>query len=89
MIKVSRLQGKTFFINPDMIEFIEETPDLVVSLISGKKVVVEGTADELIEKVIQYRILTHVPLPDIVKRTYNEDEYIGRFSNSSENKNSR
>jgi flagellar protein FlbD len=74
VIKVSRLQGKEFFINPDMIEFIEETPDLVVSLISGKKVVVAGSAEELVDKVIEYRIRTHVPLPDIVRRNYDGEE---------------
>jgi flagellar protein FlbD len=66
MIKVSRLHGKEFYVNPDLIEFIEETPDLVISLISGKKVIVTGSAEELIQKIIEYRIRTGVPIPQKV-----------------------
>ncbi|MDR1736011.1 MAG: flagellar FlbD family protein [Oscillospiraceae bacterium] len=77
---MSRLQGKEFFVNPDMIEFIEETPDLVVTLISGKKIVVSGSADELVSKIIEYRIKTRTPLPDIISHEYPEDESEGRFS---------
>lgn len=74
MVKVARLQGKEFFVNPDMIEFIEETPDLVVSLISGKKIIVEGTAEELIDRIVAYRLRTHSQTPDIIGTCFDEDE---------------
>ncbi|MDR0248598.1 MAG: flagellar FlbD family protein [Oscillospiraceae bacterium] len=74
MIKVARLQGKEFFINPDMIEFAEETPDLVLSLISGKKVVVGGSVEELVQKIVDYRMRTHVPLPEVVKRHFDDSD---------------
>lgn len=68
MVKVSRLQGKEFFVNPDMIEFIEETPDVVVSMISGKKVIVEGSAEDLIGRIVEYRLRTYGALPKVIRR---------------------
>jgi Flagellar protein (FlbD). len=55
VINVTKLNGDEFTVNADMIEFIEETPDTVISLISGKKVVVKERKDEIIEKVIDYK----------------------------------
>lgn len=74
MIKVSRLHGKEFYVNPDMIEFVEETPDLVVSMISGKKIIVEGSAEELLARIVDYRIRTNGALPKIVRRGVTENE---------------
>ncbi|MDI3309948.1 MAG: flagellar FlbD family protein [Thermoanaerobacterium sp.] len=55
MISVTKLNGDEFIVNADMIEFIEETPDTVISLISGKKVVVKEKKDDIIRKVIEYK----------------------------------
>ena len=55
MISVTKLNGDEFVINADMIEFIEETPDTVISLISGKKVVVKEKKGDIIRKVIEYK----------------------------------
>lgn len=55
MINVTRLNGDEFIVNADMIEFIEETPDTVISLITGRKVVVKEKKEEVIEKVIEYK----------------------------------
>ncbi|BDC95809.1 MULTISPECIES: flagellar FlbD family protein [Treponema] len=55
MISVTRLDGKTYWINPHMIESMEQTPDLTISLLSGKKVVVRDTPDEIIERIVSYR----------------------------------
>lgn len=55
MIKVKRLNQKEFVINSDLISFIEETPDTVISLTNGKKIVVANPLDEVIEKVIEYK----------------------------------
>ena len=79
MILVSRLQGQVFYLNPDMIEFIEETPDLVISLISGKKLVVEGSAEELIEKVIAYRHRSLEPIPLVINRKPLQEMEPGRI----------
>lgn len=55
MIQVTRLDGKTYWVNPHQIEIMEETPDLTISLLSGKKVVVREKPDEIITRIIEYR----------------------------------
>ncbi|WP_191014685.1 flagellar FlbD family protein [Treponema zioleckii] len=55
MISVTRLDGKKYWINPHMIESMEETPDLTISLLSGRKVVIKDSSDDVIEKIISYR----------------------------------
>jgi len=55
MISVTRLNNSKFWVNADMIEFIEETPDTVVSLISGNKIVIKESAETVVRAVIQFR----------------------------------
>lgn len=55
MISVTRLNNSVFMINPDLIEFIEETPNTVVSMSTGKKVVVLESAEELTDRIVAYR----------------------------------
>ena len=52
MILVTRLnKASQFYVNEDMIEFIEETPDTIVTLNTGKKVTVSESAIEIVEKI--------------------------------------
>lgn len=55
MIKVKRLNGKEFVVNSDLIQFVEETPDTVVTLTTGQKIVVVESVDQIIEKVVAYK----------------------------------
>ena len=55
MIQVTRINGERFHINPDAIEFLEETPDTVVSLASGRKVVVAESAKDIQRKIVVFR----------------------------------
>ena len=55
MIKVTRLDGKTYYLNPHMIESMETTPDLTLVMLSGKRVVLKNSPEEVIEKIIEYR----------------------------------
>ncbi len=55
MIKVTRLNHQELVINADHIEFVEATPDSVISLVSGKKMVVSESVDEIIKRVIAYK----------------------------------
>ncbi len=56
MILVTRI-NKTdqFYINEDLIEFIEETPDTVISLQSGKKLFVMESAEEVINRIVSHK----------------------------------
>jgi len=55
MIKLTKLNGKPFILNSDLIEFIEQTPDTIISTTTGKKVVVVESVEEVVEKVLQYK----------------------------------
>ena len=55
MISVTRLDGNIYWINPHMIESMEKTPDLTITCLSGKKVVVKDSPEELIQRIVDYR----------------------------------
>lgn len=55
MIKVTRLNGQSLVVNADLIEFVEEIPDTIVSLTTGKKIMVKEDSDQIIDKVAEYR----------------------------------
>jgi flagellar protein FlbD len=55
MIELHRLQHQTVFVNPDLIEFIESTPDTLISLTTGKKLMVLENVDEIIQKIVDFR----------------------------------
>lgn len=55
MIRVKRLNGEEFVVNCELIEFIEETPDVVITLTTGKKIVVQSSIDEIIKETIAYK----------------------------------
>lgn len=55
MIKVTRLNGQFIVVNADLIEFVEEIPDTIISLTTGKKILVRENTEEIIRKVTSYR----------------------------------
>ena len=54
MIRLTRLNGKEFVMNAEMIQFVETTPDTVITLLSNEKVVVREAVEEVVERVIAY-----------------------------------
>jgi flagellar protein FlbD len=57
MIRLTRLNKVPLVLNADLIEHVEVTPDTVIALTTGQKLVVMESADEVIEKVIEFRRL--------------------------------
>jgi len=55
MIKVTRLNDTELVINADLIEFVESIPDTIISLTTGKKIMVKETIDEVIERVARFK----------------------------------
>jgi flagellar protein FlbD len=55
MIMVTRLNHTPLVINPDLIVFMEETPDTIITLSNGEKIVVEEKVNEIIRRVISFR----------------------------------
>ena len=49
-------------LNSDLIEHIESTPDTVISLTTGQKVIVLESADEVVRRVIDFRRTVAVPM---------------------------
>ena len=55
MIMLSRLNGLPFALNPDLLERAEATPDTVLTLCDGNKLVVRESVEELVARVRDYR----------------------------------
>lgn len=63
MIRLTRLNQVPLVVNSDLIEHVEITPDTVIALTTGQKILVLETADEVIERVVRFRhaVLTGLP----------------------------
>ena len=55
MILLTRLNNRPLVVNSDLIKFIENTPDTVITLISGEKIVVLETVAEVLEQILNFR----------------------------------
>lgn len=55
MIRLTRLNSTPFYLNPDLIEHMETTPDTVIALTSGQKYVVLEPAEEVLNRVVALR----------------------------------
>ena len=75
MIRVTRLDGTQLVVNCDLIEFVEETPDTIISLSTDRKIMVKESAQEIIDQVIAFKRITHLPMmgrPEDEDSTYLE-----------------
>jgi flagellar protein FlbD len=57
MVEVTRLDGKTYYVNPHQIEYIERNPDTTLTMLSGKKLVVREDYQTVFDRIIEYRRL--------------------------------
>lgn len=55
MIQLTRLNQKPFTVNSDLIKFVENTPDTVITLVSGEKFVVLENAETIVQRVVEFR----------------------------------
>lgn len=55
MISVTRLNGTEIVVNADLIETVEATPDTVITLVDGKKYVVNESSDEVVDRIRLFR----------------------------------
>ena len=55
VIVVTRLNGAMFGVNPDLIQRVEASPDTILTLIDGSKLIVEESMDEVIARVNEHR----------------------------------
>ena len=47
MVELTKLNGVKFLINPDVIEVVEETPDTVLTTVTGKKIIIKEGRQEV------------------------------------------
>ena len=62
MIRLTRINQSPFFVNADLIEFIETTPDTVVTTTNGQKVMVLEGAEEVVRRAEDYHRRIHPAL---------------------------
>lgn len=70
MIELTRLNGTKFIVNCDLIKFMESTPDTMITLSSGEKMMVKDPIQDILRKTIDYR-----------KRLYQEPIVVGEDIN--------
>lgn len=55
MIQVTRLNGLPVVVNAELIKFVEATPDTLISLTTGEKIMVKEPVELVAERVLEYR----------------------------------
>ena len=61
MIALRRLNNEAIMVNPDLIETLEATPDTVITLTNGNKLLVRDSMDQVREKIVEFKRLIHGP----------------------------
>ena len=55
MIEVTRLNRTPMVLNSDLVKTIESSPDTMLTLINGEKLIVREEAADVVERVLAYR----------------------------------
>ncbi len=55
MIQVTKLNGSVVYVNPDLIRFVETTPDTILTFIDNSTLMVKEQPEDVIEKVVGFR----------------------------------
>ena len=61
MIALTRLNGHPLMLNSDLIEQIEETPDTVVTLTSGNRLIVRDSMHDIQQKIVEFKRRIYAP----------------------------
>jgi flagellar protein FlbD len=57
MIEITQLNGKVYYVNPHMIEYIERNPDTTLIMLSGKHLVAREDYETIFRRIVEYRRL--------------------------------
>jgi len=55
MIQLTRLNTNPLMVNSDLIKFVEQSPDTVITLVNGEKILVRERADEVLDRIVKFR----------------------------------
>jgi flagellar protein FlbD len=64
MIKVTKLNNMEIFLNPELIETVESTPDTLITLNDGKKILVREKPDYIVKQFTAYQQQVRQALPE-------------------------
>lgn len=76
MIQVTRFDQQSYFLNPLLIETVEATPDTMITLITGRKLLIKESLDEVLQRMNQfYQTIQFASLPSrIFSQSLSEGE---------------
>lgn len=55
MIRLTRLNHQPIVVNAELIEYLETTPDTVISLVNGQKMTVLESLEDVMEQIVEYQ----------------------------------
>lgn len=55
MIKLTKLNNQALVLNSDLIKSVENAPDTVLTLLTGEKIIVRESADQVVDRIIAFR----------------------------------
>lgn len=55
MIRLTRLNHQPIVVNAELIEYLEATPDTVISLSNGQKLTVLESLDRVMSEIVEYQ----------------------------------
>jgi uncharacterized protein YlzI (FlbEa/FlbD family) len=55
MIHLTRLNSQPLAVNSDLIKFVERAPDTVITLVTGEKIVVRESTQEVLDRILEFR----------------------------------
>lgn len=55
MIHLTRLNNTGLTVNSDLIKFVEQNPDTVITMLNGEKILVRETAEQVLNRIVEFR----------------------------------
>ena len=55
MIHLTRLNNTSITINSDLIKFVEQSPDTVITLLNGEKILVRESVEQILDRIVDFR----------------------------------
>ena len=55
MIQLTRLNNTSLTVNSDLIKFVEQSPDTVITLVNGEKIIVRENAVQVVDRIVDFR----------------------------------
>jgi flagellar protein FlbD len=79
MIKLTRLDGSEMYLNPDLIEVIEETPDTHITLLNGRSHLFLEPAAVIIERIVTYKARIQLRCQPMLAKKYLRRKRMDRY----------